>query len=83
VADVAVIGLPDDEWGETIVAVVEPVDGRAGDDDLAAELIAHCRASLAGFKCPRRVEFRASLPRTDAGKLAKRQLVEECTPRSA
>jgi long-chain acyl-CoA synthetase len=81
VADVAVIGLPDDEWGETIVAVVEPVDGRAGDDDLAAELIAHCRASLAGFKCPRRVEFRASLPRTDAGKLAKRQLVEERAPR--
>jgi long-chain acyl-CoA synthetase len=77
VADVAVIGLPDPEWGESIVAVVELVDGRTGDDALAGELIAHCRASLAGFKCPRRVEFRAALPRTDAGKLAKRHLVEE------
>ena len=78
VADVAVIGLPDDEWGETIVAVVEPVAGRATDDGvLAAELIAHCRAELAGYKCPRRVEFRASLPRTDAGKLYKRQLRED------
>ncbi len=77
VADVAVIGLPDDEWGERIVAVVEPVAGRAGDHDLAGELLAHCRARLAAFKCPRTVEFRAALPRTDAGKLYKRQLIEE------
>ncbi len=76
VADVAVIGLPDPEWGETIVAVVEPVDGQAG-DELAADLIAHCRDRLAGFKCPKRVEFRDTLPRTDAGKLYKRLLVEE------
>jgi long-chain acyl-CoA synthetase len=76
VADVAVIGLPDPEWGETIVAVVEPGEGRA-DDELAAALIAHCRARLAAFKCPRQVEFRAALPRTDAGKLYKRLLVDE------
>ena len=83
VADVAVIGVPDDEWGETIVAVVEPVAGHVGDDDLATDLLAHCRVSLAGFKCPRQVEFRAALPRTDAGKLAKRPLVDEYASRRA
>jgi len=77
VADVAVIGLPDEEWGETIVAVIEPVSGYAADDALGAALVEHCRAQLAGYKCPRRIEFRASLPRTDAGKLYKRQLREE------
>jgi len=77
VGDVAVIGLPDAEWGETIVAVVQPVDGRAPDDALADELLAHCRAQLAKYKCPRRVEFRASLPRTDACKLSKRALRDE------
>jgi long-chain acyl-CoA synthetase len=77
VADVAVIGLPDEEWGESIVAVVEPVAGRAADDALATDLLDHCRALLARYKCPRRVEFRASLPRTDAGKLYKRQLRED------
>jgi long-chain acyl-CoA synthetase len=81
VADVAVIGLPDDEWGESIVAVVEPIAGRAADDELAAELLAHCREQLASFKCPRRVEFRAALPRTDAGKLYKRRLVDEYAAR--
>jgi long-chain acyl-CoA synthetase len=77
VADVAVIGLPDEEWGETIVAVVEPVAGHATDDALGAALVEHCRAQLARYKCPRRVEFRTSLPRTDAGKLYKRQLRED------
>jgi len=77
VGDVAVIGLPDAEWGETIVAVVQPVDGAVPDDALADELLAHCRAQLAKYKCPRRVEFRASLPRTDAGKLSKRGLRDE------
>lgn len=81
VADVAVIGLPDEEWGETIVAVVEPVDGRT-DDELAAALLAHCRDRLAGFKCPRRIEFHAALPRTDAGKLYKRLLVEQYASRT-
>ena len=82
VADVAVIGLPDAEWGETIVAVVQPVDGVVPDDALADELVGYCRAQLARYKCPRRVEFRASLPRTDAGKLSKRRLRDEYTPTS-
>ena len=77
VVDVAVIGLPDEEWGEAIVAVVEPAPDLVVDDALADELVEHCRARLANYKCPRRVEFRASLPRTDAGKLSKRQLREE------
>ena len=77
VADVAVIGLPDDEWGESIVAVIEPAVDRTPDDALADELRDFCRTQLAGYKCPRRVEFRASLPRTDAGKLYKRQIRDE------
>jgi acyl-CoA synthetase (AMP-forming)/AMP-acid ligase II len=53
------------------------VDGREPDDALADALVEHCRAQLAKYKCPRRVEFRASLPRTDAGKLSKHRLREE------
>jgi long-chain acyl-CoA synthetase len=77
VADVAVIGIPDDEWGESVHAVVEPVDGFEPGDALAAELIEFCRDRLAKYKCPRTVEFRASLPRTEAGKLYKRLLRDE------
>jgi long-chain acyl-CoA synthetase len=77
VADVAVVGIPDAEWGESIVAVVEPSPGHVADPALVDELLARCRDRLAGYKCPKRIEFRASLPRTDAGKLYKRQLRDE------
>jgi long-chain acyl-CoA synthetase len=74
VGDVATIGLPDEEWGERVVAVVELQPGLDGTDDLAAELVEHCRARLARFKCPQAVEFTAELPRQDNGKIYKRLL---------
>jgi long-chain acyl-CoA synthetase len=57
--------------------VVELKQGIAGSGDLAGELIEHCRANLARFKCPRRVDFVDELPRTDSGKLYKRRLREQ------
>ncbi len=74
VVDVAVFGIPHDEMGEQVMAVVVPVDGRAGDHALVADLEAHVRERLAGYKCPRRWEFAAELPRSEAGKLVKRTL---------
>jgi long-chain acyl-CoA synthetase len=77
VQDSAVVGAPDPEWGEQVRAVVQLVPGREASAELAAELIAYCRGRLASFKCPRVVEFRAELPRTEAGKLYKRLIRDE------
>jgi acyl-CoA synthetase (AMP-forming)/AMP-acid ligase II len=70
VGDVAVIGVPDDLWGEVVVAVVVPADG----DVDTGELEQHCRASLAGYKIPRRWWQVESLPRNAYGKVVKRDL---------
>jgi long-chain acyl-CoA synthetase len=76
VADVAVIGVPDAEMGESVLAIVQLADGGAGSGRLAAELMLHCRSRLASFKCPRSIEFTAALPRTPTGKLLRRRLRE-------
>jgi fatty-acyl-CoA synthase len=72
VREVAVIGIPDEKWGELVTALVV-TDGSVV---TAEDLITHCRGTLAGFKCPKRVEFVAELPRTATGKLQKFKLRE-------
>jgi long-chain acyl-CoA synthetase len=76
VADVGVIGVANLEWGEEVKAVVLLEPEYASSEGLAAELIEHCRARIAHYKCPRSVDFVAELPRLDTGKLNKRALRE-------
>lgn len=76
VADVAVVGVPDDLWGEIVVAVIVPGEGaEAADGDLEA----HCRRTLAGYKIPRRWVRVAALPRNAYGKVLKRDLRAQLT----
>jgi long-chain acyl-CoA synthetase len=74
VADVAVIGAPDAEMGQSVLAVVQLSETETPSPGLSAALIEHCRSRLASFKCPRSVEFVAALPRTPTGKLQRRKL---------
>ncbi|HVM40049.1 MAG TPA: AMP-binding protein, partial [Acidimicrobiia bacterium] len=74
VADVAVFGVPNEEFGEEVKAVVEPAPGYEPSDDLVADLQRYCREHLAGYKVPRSFDFVEALPRTATGKLLKRTL---------
>ena len=74
VMDVAVIGVPNEEFGEEVKAVVQPRDMADAGPALAAELMAFCREHLSHIKCPRSVDFEAELPRHPTGKLYKRLL---------
>jgi fatty-acyl-CoA synthase len=77
VTDIAVIGVPDDEMGERVVAFVEAAPGAVAGDELAAELTAYAREHIAHFKVPREFHFRDELPRTPTGKMVKGRLREE------
>ncbi|GAA1902978.1 AMP-binding protein [Streptantibioticus ferralitis] len=73
VAEVAVIGVPDEKWGETIKALVVLAEGATATE---ADIIAHCKQRMAGYKAPTSVEFRDSIPRTATGKIQKFKLRE-------
>src|SRR6185503_1180555 len=72
VAEVAVVGVPDERWGEAVAAIVVP---RAGATPSSNDLIGFCRGKIAGYKIPKSIAFRAEpLPKTGPGKIAKRVL---------
>jgi len=73
VADVAVIGVPDTKWGEAVKAIVV---AKPGTDPDPAEIIAWTRERIAGFKCPKSIDFIAALPRNPSGKILRRELRE-------
>jgi len=77
ISDVGVIGIPDPEWGESIVAIVQLKSGFTASEGLNAELLQFCKQHLASYKCPRRWDYRTELPRTEAGKLYKRKIRDE------
>src|SRR5699024_8314087 len=77
VLDVAVIGVPDDEMGESVLALVQPAAEVPTGPELAEALLEYVRARIAHYKVPRRIDFVAELPRTPTGKLVKGKLREQ------
>jgi long-chain acyl-CoA synthetase len=73
VAGATVIGVPNEKWGEAVKGLIVLKDGEKATSE---DLIAHCRKYIAGFKCPKSVEFVDSLPRTSLGKIDKQKLRE-------
>ncbi|MEO8187333.1 MAG: acyl-CoA synthetase [Burkholderiaceae bacterium] len=82
VHDVAVVGVPNEEFGEEVKAVIQLRHGIHGTPELADELIAWCRDRLSTLKCPRSVDFVENLPRTETGKLLKREVKRAYWPQS-
>jgi long-chain acyl-CoA synthetase len=74
VGDAAAFGIPNEDWGEEVKAVIEPADGIEGNDALAAEILAFCGDKLAKFKMPKSIDFTNEMPRDPNGKLYKRKL---------
>jgi long-chain acyl-CoA synthetase len=74
VEDVAVIGVPDEEFGESVKALVQVTEGTTASSEVAQAIIAHCRELLAGYKAPRSVDFVQHIPRTGTGKIQKQPL---------
>jgi len=83
ILDVAVIGVPNPEFGEEVKAVVQPKDPARATSETAEAIIAYCRDRLAHFKCPRSVDFTEELPRLPNGKLLKRVLRDQYWPKEA
>jgi fatty-acyl-CoA synthase len=77
VLDAAVFGVPNEDFGEEVKAVVQPVPSVDGDETLRETLMDLCRQRLSAIKCPRSIDFRDSLPRSPTGKLYKRRLKDE------
>jgi len=82
VADVAVFGIPHEDWGQEVKAVVQPAEGVTGGEELTAELLAFAAERLAKYKMPRSIDYLDELPRDPNGKLYKRKLRERYVPAS-
>jgi long-chain acyl-CoA synthetase len=83
VLDAAVFGIPNAEMGEEVKAVVQPRNPDDAGPELERELMAYCRTRLASYKCPKSIDFRTELPRSDTGKLFKKELQQEYRKRAA
>ena len=80
VFDACTIGLPSEDWGQSVMTVVQLKDGVAESDELKKELMAHCAENIAKYKCPRSIEFVAELPRSDAGKIQRFKVRQQYVP---
>ncbi|HNV54661.1 MAG TPA: AMP-binding protein, partial [Pseudomonadales bacterium] len=74
VSDACTIGVPNPDWGQEVMAVIELKEGVKPSEELKQDLISFCQQNLAKFKCPRKIEFMDALPRSDAGKIQRRKV---------